>query len=795
MRTLKYLVSFVLLLSLFSNLPLISAGAVTEAESSNSFDKHEYHEGVVDGALYNLRCVGNNQYLTVNNAGTSIFTTLSTAALTNATHQQFRMEYMGSNLYRIVPRHTEGTTDRNAVDGRMYLSAEWYDSGELVSVYPISDFWGCYRLERISEDKYVIYTEASDFTCALTIDTANSNRLIHKTYSSMSEAEKQYAQWTFNSANAIEYDSYSKYYIRNGYQRVYLDVSGISTYLIKAAPFNGTEAQQWKQTSTDVSGGYYLSSMNDLFDYICIMDGSVRLGKKKPTSGDNSQLLELEYMGDMTNGAPTFNIAITVNGEKKYLNLGNFVEGSTDTYEIVYENDPVANDYWVFEEALHDYHDIQALTLNTTFTHTKTSLGEVPIWMLPPDSSVTYGLKYKITLTSTAPVYMNIYTGINNDDPAHQYTLDPTYGHYVKDVIVEPNKPCYIFVKSLNNEAFTYQIKAEPYVVVYHSYDQFEAIYWDVIPPSQDMGWRYENYTYMTVERAERETNELGDRHFNSYVFIYYGHGGPGYALYQNYNNIDEEANVLWADELPDMSKCQLAIWSACNSAAWDQYGDSMLTKSLENGAKCVIGWHGSPIFEDSEKFLNSLMQKIANGSSILWAINAAIDTTQNTYEKVETIIDSLAVGGDMQQVLHPQYYEDDDLYTMSVAATTNAFNRSEYTLTAENESIGAKLYSKLLNGIPTDDYFVEFYHDGVLQCVKKSAYTLTDSEMQILSAQASAVLSNRANLNAEDLSYTFVDGEWHLMEAREVVVMHGDHACTQVQYVDLTTTGGELYS
>ncbi len=120
-------------------------------------------------------------------------------------------------------------------------------------------------------------------------------------------------------------------------------------------------------------------------------------------------------------------------------------------------------------------------------------------------------------------------------------------------------------------------------------------------------------------------------------------------------------------------------------------------------------------------------------------------------------------------------------------------FDKSKYTLMAENASTGTKLYSKLMNGIPTDDCYIEYYENNILVDTYKTEFVLEDCDVQASASQTNAVLAANPNVNAANLSYTYVDGEWHLIERREVTIAHDGIECTEIIYVDLTE-GGEMY-
>ena len=143
-------------------------------------------------------------------------------------------------------------------------------------------------------------------------------------------------------------------------------------------------------------------------------------------------------------------------------------------------------------------------------------------------------------------------------------------------------------------------------------------------------------------------------------------------------------------------------------------------------------------------------------------------------------------------------------LYTVSVLSavvlTVNATDlnaagakKGAYVLVADNDSIGCKMYARMINGIVVDDYYIEFYNDGVLTNVSKSAYTITDADVMVVESQieqmenSQAMMQNSAQSVQSEYLIRCIDGVWRLVECRSMTA-DGCDCCTQYAYYDALT-------
>ena len=125
-------------------------------------------------------------------------------------------------------------------------------------------------------------------------------------------------------------------------------------------------------------------------------------------------------------------------------------------------------------------------------------------------------------------------------------------------------------------------------------------------------------------------------------------------------------------------------------------------------------------------------------------------------------------------------------------------YNDAEYTLWVENESIGAKFYVRLINGVHTDDYILVFYDsEGNLKSRNKSKFTLTDEDV----AKAQALWEQMVSIDApvcdisefEDAEYQFKKINGELVLLLVVVTPHTIDNCSETIFYNALT--GEVIS
>ena len=85
-----------------------------------------------------------------------------------------------------------------------------------------------------------------------------------------------------------------------------------------------------------------------------------------------------------------------------------------------------------------------------------------------------------------------------------------------------------------------------------------------------------------------------------------------------------------------------------------------------------------------------------------------------------------ISIQGDINNIIYPIDTYSSEIYSLN--SNTNSYNKDDYDLVNENMDYGVKLYSRLINGIPTNDYYLEFYNNNKLVGIYKSSYTLSDS-------------------------------------------------------------------
>ena len=117
---------------------------------------------------------------------------------------------------------------------------------------------------------------------------------------------------------------------------------------------------------------------------------------------------------------------------------------------------------------------------------------------------------------------------------------------------------------------------------------------------------------------------------------------------------------------------------------------------------------------------------------------------------------------------------------------------RTGYTLIADNESMGVKLYSFLICGVPSDDFYMEFYDpDGTLTKVTEPNFKFTEPEIAKVTAQVTEFNARMGALAdvmfIEELNIRRIRGEWVLTLKEEVLDDFGCCIVDEIYYNALT--------
>ena len=760
----KKLVSFALVcvLLLCSALPAFASTEEECADFSSTFHRHSYDDGIVDGGVYSLRNLSSGTYLDVDNSG-GAGTTVLTYAYHGGQNQRFQFFYLGKGLYEIKP---------------LYANLRVHISGDNVVVQNKNRSTAQrFKLQLVGSRTAVILSESSGYSKAIGISGTIAQ---HMTYSSLSN--KSVAQWAFEYADTGPASVYETFHIRNVNRNLYLDVHNESTAV--GATVHGylglaQANQEWKMVP-HASGGYSLKpvirsdmALSYIGTYLTIQNDNTNLAQQ--------QFYIYEAGTEASTGRKLYRIGLPTAVGIKYLTLKTQPSYATVHYYVEWTLD--ATDLWAFEAITADAKDPRPLTLNTWLSGSVASgYNELAYYTYKPQITSRHKIEFNGALCFPETPISAKGSGLQR-----RYTYN---GLDVFDVLLEAGVVYYIpirFASAAGGAYGTFSLRVRQLTFTGHTSnidDSANRRSKSISGISYRLGEANVHFTHRenaNLYEALVATNAVtGYSEFNSEIFVCNAHGNAGYAVYEEYFPV---GNLLYAEYLPSMTNCELVIWATCCSASTGSTGYSMFSKSLENGAGAAIAWTGSiPVLHACE-YIRMIFLGITDGKSIQKASKDALDN--GSYANVDStyaISTTIVLGGNTSHVICPQVAstatasETNMSAEATVDATMQLWNRADYTLLVENESLGVKLYSRMVNGIASDDYFMEFYdQDGKLESVRKSAYTMTNAEIAMAMAQVQQyatmhqVTAFTASAENMELQIRYVDGEWVLVEKHEV--------------------------
>ncbi|MBQ9098596.1 MAG: RICIN domain-containing protein [Clostridia bacterium] len=743
-----------------------------------SFTSHSYDEGIVDGAIYHLRNVYHGTHMDVNGANPAEGTEVSTYTFHGGTNQQFQFSYLGDGVYEISPVYTEKIFDIKETTGELII---WPKNGQSNQKF---------KVNMIGVNTGIIFTECSGFSKALCWDFNDPNSVVHKTYSDL--ADKTQAHWEFERVDTNTYDNYSTYYIRYAgssdsaidaanasYKDMYIDVieAGLEQgTLIHLTHFYGNPNQEWKIKLDEDMAYYQLvpGHRRDMSLDFSSVHGTIR------NQGDtNMQSFVLQKYDTDANGVSRYRIGVAVNGSIQYIAMGDPL-ADYDRLRYVDRSETTC-DLWTLERVSIDIKRANLLLINQEQSTSVSAGYNDPHWFTYASPKPS---RYKIELNGS-----NVDVGFikNAAGAIHEALSYKTYnGKLIVDVFFEANTPYFIPVEftGINtggtSQAFTIRIRQLTFVGHSAPYDTENGIDMAididrVRTYCNQMNILFNHKTNMTVAQAKASLSD-----FNADIFVYSGHGASGYACYEK-----SVFGMFDADDLPDMSNCELAVWDCCKSAL-PSWGDSVASKSVENGARAAVGWSDEIRAGYSEDFMDVFFRWLSWGSSVRDAARYAI-CEHSHFVKARTLAENLVIFGDSSSVLYPDNTNAGNMPSCNHSDhTTLDLYLSNYALMVENVSLGIRVYNRMIEGIPTDDYFIEYYDDsGVVTEVHKSEYTLTEEDYASAMNQIAQLhQSNIATASVEEnISYEYyfqyIAGELRVVEERISVNDMGYEICT----------------
>jgi len=623
----------------------------------------------------------------------------------------------------------------------------------------------------------VIFSESSGYTKALGISGANAQQV---TYSRLSN--KSTAQWVLEYADTGPASVYETFHIRNVNRNLYLDVHNESTAV--GATVHGylglaQANQEWKMVP-HASGGYSLKPVirSDMaLSYI---------GTYLTIQNDNSNTAQQQFYiyeagTEASTGRKLYRIGLPTAEGTKYLTLKTQPSYATVHYYVEWTLD--ATDLWAFEAVTADAKDPRPLTLNTWLSGSvASSYNELVYYTYKPQITSRHKIEFEGSLCFPETPISAKGSGLQR-----RYTYN---GLDVFDVLLEVGVVYYIpirFASAAGGSYGAFSLRVRQLTFTGHSSNigdsanRRSAAISGISYRLGDANFHFthrENVNWFEALAATNAVTEYSD--FNSEIFVCNAHGNAGYAVYEEYVPF---GNRLEAEKLPSMTNCELVIWATCQSASAGSTGQSMFSKSLQNGAGAVIAWSGDIELLHANEYIRMTILGILDGKNIQQASQYALDNgTYLNVARAYAISNAIVLGGNTSHVICPQATsaatasETNMSAEATVDATTQLWNRADYTLLVENESLGVKLYSRMVNGIASDDYFMEFYdRDGKLTSIRKSAYTMNNAEIAMATAQVqqyatmhqvTALTASAENL---ELQIRYVDGEWVLAEMHKV--------------------------
>ena len=744
--------------------------------------EHSYDEGIVDGAVYYLRNAYNGQYLDVVHAADANNTDTCTYTFHGGPNQQFRIHYISQGLYEIVPVYSQRRLHMASNHDLVIYDKNW--GGEQK-----------FKIAMLNSNTGMIFPQYGNFTRALAWDETRPDMVASKPLSAMSS--HSHAYWIFERVGTTA-DMYAKFYLRyNGQHQQRIDV--IEGYtaegsLVHACPVPyGNVNQEWKTYYDENDGCYYLRPGNS-FDMALDYRGTnlaIYRGTNPATQG--FQIMQSSTLDEAT-GKPLYALKTSQN---TYVTMGIGMGGGVNEPYSYIGTTTTPTFCWFLEGVPHDSKKPDSLVTLNGWLWGNVEPGyihEQYFYFTPEKTS-----RYKIELKDGNVDFGSITSEWGIDaEIANRKTYN---GIRVADVFCEAGVTYYVTVYSKNpvdGSATNFSIRARQLTAVAHSCNDEDGntadfVIWAFDSLIEDMNYRFLHREDMTVSQAEETCVSLtGYRDFNAEIFVYAGHGLYGNARYDGTNIW----NSFDANSLPDMSNCDLAIWACCNSAS-PTSGDSMGSVSYENGAKVVFSWKGKIKNSHLECFLFHLFDSLNGGATISAAKNYALSKLMenSTYipSEVEDFVNDIEVYGDEQFIVFPITTNNISLQNISVVESAVIANPDDYTLVAENDSVGWKMYARMINGIMADDYYIEFYDGNKLIGVQKSCYTMTNADVADATTQINQYVLENSNLqsdsNAESSEYVicYISNEWRLIE--KVAVTSGEcNCCVEYVYYDVVT-------
>ena len=774
---------------------------------------HSYDEGIIDGGVYALCNVYNNENMDVYSEGTADGTRVLTWPFHGNVNHWFRFIYIGMGVYEIAPSY---------VDSRLHVE----DNNNIVIRGDSKTVAQRFKIQVLQSGAIILLTEASGYTKALCPDAATEN-VMQKDYNSLSNPTE--AQWMLQRRDETTEDWYENYYIRNATDRSFLDVIGKGVGEgdnVHSCTFYGGSNQEWKVVYDTEANNYTLrpGHRRDMaLDYRGERTSIYTAG------ADSTQRFQITAEVDDGDGVKyliktlgTETPEYLTKAERMDTVSNNCYISTTTTTDA--DNDGEIDDavLWYFESVDIDLKDAERLDLNqwrgdsvmASYNEVRWVTYQSPVnsrYKIELNgSNVNFGTLKNLNGTNHDELDYKVYNGLKIFDvflQAGEAIFIPV--EFSGTVTAGASAGFSVWIRQLTFAGHSYNLLTDG-TKMSEEIDQLECLL------ELELNFSFDHKRQKTAQEAKTQTHKLYENSelnndlasdFNSEIFMYSGHGAAGIAAYEG--TAGQELRAAFFNQ--DMSNCELAIWDCCLSAVYysenGQY-HSLASKSLENGANAVMAWDMSPCTGYTRPFIKFLFEEIQKGKSIRDASYDALLTLAEQEENhidgcevcylsndtIEKVVSNALVSGNIDHIIYPIYESNDiPIVTESSIITKIAQNDFEYTLVAENNTLGIKMYTKMINGIKTEDFFLEFYNDkGELTKVYKSDKIIDEQEI-VLAEKTIEHVKQRKNENiveqntAEEYRFCYVNDELRLAKLQFVPDDMCPY-CMHVTYCDALT-------
>lgn len=233
------------------------------------------------------------------------------------------------------------------------------------------------------------------------------------------------------------------------------------------------------------------------------------------------------------------------------------------------------------------------------------------------------------------------------------------------------------------------------------------------------------------------DQNETGFQNLNSEVYFFSGHGtSDGMAVFYDGSTLTGFND----DSFTLMNHTKLAVWSSCYSAIAPSGHVSLGQASVNYGAKSAIAWPDEIGVSSATTFTNTLFQKLASAETVSQAASDASNAIIWPWDSIHQYV----VYGDGSTNIQSAYEINNPFSVVNNANLEAQFKQdmSQFTYQSYNLSNGVKRYYKLINGLPTNDYYDLSNDNKVLD---KSKVNITKDEV------ASLAPIEKSNINIPD--------------------------------------------